>query len=504
MRILITDRRSLLGRRLVAALGHVHEVVTLDTAVEARDRDGAVAATAGCTAVVHLPLASGATTPTDLLDIATRSTYNLLTGGFAGRFVLVSALHPFERYPRAWRVNEYWMPRPTTAAADLAPYLAELTAREVARVRPVHVVVLRLGDIVDGAAIDAHQLHVEDAIHAVERALAFEPDADHAPTAWSVFHIPAAGRARFPLGLAGQPPFAYTPRHAVTTESAPAPSADLLPRPLQGRSTPGGTVRRVVVYGAGGPLAAATTELLHHDHVLRLTDAHPLAEIVARGEPQSPGAPLPRLLDRPHELAVVDVTDYQQVLAAARGMDAILNCTVVRPHPVDAFRVNMLGAYHVMRASVELGIRRVVHTGPFQAGLEHPAGYGADWDLVDEVPARPGDQIYLLTKLLGQEICRIFAEEHALEVPALLFCSFVAPEQTDPGPMGTFPFSVSWQDAAVAMRQALHAPAFPAPFEIFHILTDLPHGKYRNAKAKQLLGWQPRDRLDQGWQRTAD
>ena len=70
--------------------------------------------------------------------------------------------------------------------------------------------------------------------------------------------------------------------------------------------------------------------------------------------------------------------------------------------------------------------------------------------------------------------------------------------------MGTFPFSISWQDAAAAMRQALHAPAFPAPFEIFHILTDLPHGKYRNAKAKQLLGWQPRDRLEQGWQRTAD
>jgi nucleoside-diphosphate-sugar epimerase len=254
----------------------------------------------------------------------------------------------------------------------------------------------------------------------------------------------------------------------VTTASTPSPAAELLPRPIQRSDNPRDTVRRVVVYGAGGPLAAATTELLQHDHVLRLTDARPLVEIVARDEPQSPGAPLPHLLDVPHELAVVDVTDYQQVLAAARGMDAIINCTVVRPHPVDAFRVNMLGAYNVMRASVELGIRRVVHTGPFQAGLEHPAGYWDDWDLVDDVPARPGDQLYLLTKLLGQEICRIFAEEHGLNVAALLFCSFVAPEQTDAGPLGTFPFSVrdrleqGWQRAADEQEQWQWVAGVPA------------------------------------------
>ncbi len=97
MRILITTRGSLLGHRLVAALGQAHEVVTLDTAAEACDRDRAVAATRGCTAVVHLPLATAATDPAELLDIATRSTYNLLSGGFAGRFVLVNSLHPFER-----------------------------------------------------------------------------------------------------------------------------------------------------------------------------------------------------------------------------------------------------------------------------------------------------------------------------------------------------------------------------------------------------------------------
>jgi hypothetical protein len=67
--------------------------------------------------------------------------------------------------------------------------------------------------------------------------------------------------------------------------------------------------------------------------------------------------------------------------------------------------------------------------------------------------------------------------------------------------MGAWAFSVSWQDAAEAIRQALHVPSFPGPFERLHILTDMPHGKYRNDKAKQLLNWQPRDRLEGHWLR---
>jgi nucleoside-diphosphate-sugar epimerase len=49
------------------------------------------------------------------------------------------------------------------------------------------------------------------------------------------------------------------------------------------------------------------------------------------------------------------------------------------------------------------------------------------------------------------------------------------------------------------MRRALEAPALPRPLELFHILADLPHGKYDNAKARRLLGWQPRDNLARLW-----
>ena len=522
MRILISGSRGTLGSALVNALAGRHEVRTLDLAGggagsaptytgDPRDRDVATEAVRDCDAIIHLPpLAAADASPTDILDAATRGTYNLITtAASATRFILISSLRLFERYPVEWRVTEQWAPRPTTAVEDLAPYLAELTVREVARVAPLKAVALRLGDIVDdgsrgGQPAGANPLHVDDAVQAVERALAFEPAADGPQTGWWVFHIVGAGRrTRFPLGQAGQEPFGYTPRHDLTADgSVPQPPAAPTPPRLSGIA--GGAARRVVVYGAGGPLAAITTEALVRDHVLRLTDVRPLADIVADNKPQSPGAPMPRVLEAPHEMTVVDVADPEQVAAAARGMDAIINCTVVRPHPVEAFRVNTLGAYNVMRAAVANGIRRVVHTGPQLVTLPYPAGYWYDFHLSPDVPPRPGSNLYGLTKFLGQEICRIFAEEHDLEVPTLLFSSFVDPAQPPPEPLGAFAFSISWEDAAAAMRQALRVPSFPRPFEILHIVADLPHGKYLNDKAKHLLKWQPRDRLETHWRRDLD
>ena len=91
----------------------------------------------------------------------------------------------FERYPTEWLVSEWWAPRPTTDIADLAPYVAELTVRESARVMPIRAIGLRLGEVVDSEHIaglppDPRWLHVEDAVRGVRRALEFEPTSTRA------------------------------------------------------------------------------------------------------------------------------------------------------------------------------------------------------------------------------------------------------------------------------------------------------------------------------------
>jgi nucleoside-diphosphate-sugar epimerase len=508
MRLLLIDDSTRLGVALAEALPKRPDS---SLTIVADPRDPAAVAAAASTDVIVLvvPPLTPCDDDLDALDRATRGLYDLLLATTASRLVLVTSLRPFERYPVEWFVTEQWAPRPTTDAADLVPYLAELTAREVTRVRPVEVVVLRFGEIVDdtvvadaraaGEAADSRWLHVEDAVQAVERAIEFTPGNERGPSRWHVFHIIDGGsEARFPLGLAGQPPFGYVSRYRLT-DGARLSEGDT-PGAVRGQDRAARSARRVVIFGAGGPLAAVTAEALSRDHHLRLTDIRPLAAF-ADAPPQSPGAPRPHAPQPPHEELLVDVTDPDQVLAAADGMDVIVNCTVVRPHPVEAFRVNLLGAYNVMRAAVTHHITRVVHTGPIQILTPHPAGFLADDGVTADYPPRPGDNLYFVSKFLGQEVCRIFAEEHGIETPTLLFGMFVNPAQMPENPPGIFPFTVSWEDAGEAMRQAVRVPGFPRPFEVLHINADLPHGRFPNDKAKQLLGWQPRDRLDAGWRR---
>jgi len=259
---------------------------------------------------------------------------------------------------------------------------------------------------------------------------------------------------------------------------------------------------KIAIFGAGGPVGAAAAQWLRQDYTLRLTDVRPIAAIAAEGKPQSPGAPLPEVLPPPHECRVVDVSDYDQVLEAARGMDALVNVTVVRPHLKAAFDVNMIGAYNVAKAAVECGIRRIIHTGPLHTHLDHNAEYWPDFRVPDDAPLHPGGDLYAVSKFLGGEVTRVFAERHGLEVVTFLYCAFYPADGGDrEDGSGVHPFSTSWEDCGEAFLYGLRVESLPRPYEPFFIGADLPHGKFPPHKAKRLLGWEARHRFERLWQR---
>jgi nucleoside-diphosphate-sugar epimerase len=432
---------------------------------DVRDHEAMGAALAGKEALILVvPRESGTgwRAEFELLDRATRGTYVALNAAIkAGvkRVVLVSTLALLERYPAQWKVDDGWRPVPDVERPEqLAAYLAEESAKELTRAEPIQVVCVRLGAVDASARREAIAAALTDTLTRHENH-----STGRVTHGWWVRH---AGERIARDGVAG----------AVG-------------------AVPSRPIRSVAVFGAGGPLAAAAQPLLSDSYRLRLTDLRPLNEITNEAKPQSPGAPLPLPVEPPHEARQVDVTDYDQVLEALGGMDAATNCTVVRPHPVLAFHVNTLGAYHVMKAAVAQGIRRVVHTGPLLVLADQPGGYAWDFGVPDEAPPRPGNWIYLHSKYLGQEIVRLFAERYQLEAPTLLFCNFVNPE-VPRRRNGVGPFTVSWADAGAALRCALEVESLPRPFEPLHVLADLPHAKYSNARAKQLLGWQPQDTLE--------
>ena len=236
-------------------------------------------------------------------------------------------------------------------------------------------------------------------------------------------------------------------------------------------------MKRVLFLGASGLIGPYLVPGLVDHYDLRLADVKP--------HPQG--------IDIDH----VDVRDYAQVLEAARGCDAIMNFTVVRDDPVDSFQVNTIGAWNVMRAAVELGIRRIVHSGPQAVRSCYDTDFG-----VDDAPAAPGTGHYGITKWLGAEICRVFSQKHDMQTVYFVF-NGLGPAPTAPigKPTETPPFVVVWEDLQHACRLALEVRSLPGNFQLFNMLSFTGPGKYNTDKARRLLGFDPTGDWDEFYRR---
>ena len=247
----------------------------------------------------------------------------------------------------------------------------------------------------------------------------------------------------------------------------------------------------VLILGVNGMLGPHVVKVLEDKHRLRLSDINDL--------------------DTRHEYLKVDVSDLDQVVAAADGMDAIINLSVIRQDRRLAFDVSARGCYNMMTAAVRHGIRRIINTGPFYA-VAGPTYERFDHRIGPDIPPQPGTYLYALTKSLGQEICRVFTENHDIYVMALLFYIFLDAEthkSVSDSPIANLgrdlvPYTVSWRDAAEAVERALdiELEGLPSRSEIFFIFPDLPHQKFSNEKARRILGWEPQDQLEQFWKKA--
>ena len=481
----------------------------------------------GLDSVLHMQPVSLALLPpgneAELLDEVMRGTRSLLLAAMDAkveRLILGSTLGFFDRMPEHWCVDERWRPRPDPTMAHLLPWLAELTTRELIRLGTMETICLRFGKVVDSETaekgpFDPRWVHVNDVIHAIERALCFDHGRmlDAGRPDWSVFHIMGAGpnskiKHSNATGIeerstSSSAPFCYVPQVDLSSEVSQReivekdsrPWQEILSPPVQIPSRP---IRKIVIFGAGGPMGASTARSLMEGYTLRLADIRPIPEVISELKSKNEYQRIvPPSLDPPHETVIVDVRDPEQVMAACEGMDAIANCSVLRMDPVESFRVSAVGPYNMARAAVHYGIRRFVQTGPLLHLVNGHGSHQWDYQIPVEAPSRPYESLYFNSKYLGQEILRVFAEYYGLEVAVMLFCELVNPNKLQHQP----PFFISWADAGRALRRGLEIPELPSPYEEFNISVDLPHDKFNHRKIRDVLGWEPVDNLDHFWQK---
>jgi nucleoside-diphosphate-sugar epimerase len=210
MRIVITGADRPMGAALCRGLVGGHDVTavgarprpdlelgTVDEyrSVDLRRPEAAHEAVAGGEIVVHaqpndIPLSTGADAEQELLDVASRGTFVLVNAAREagiGRIVLVSTIALMQDYPEGYVIEPFWRPNPGPDGASLAPYLAELVCREIARAGKIEVRCLRMGRLDADAGTTA-----ADAVQAVEEALT--SDIRGRGYCWQQDHVVSGGR----------------------------------------------------------------------------------------------------------------------------------------------------------------------------------------------------------------------------------------------------------------------------------------------------------------------
>ncbi len=208
------------------------------------------------------------------------------------------------------------------------------------------------------------------------------------------------------------------------------------------------------------------------------------------------------------KVRALDITDYPAVLAAMRGMDAVLHLAIAsqREFVTDRPRfmadegeeylrfneatieVNLRGTYHVFEAARECGVKRVVYGSSLTVYLGKPA-YP---EFNDTLPPRPSN-FYAVTKLFGEQLGEFFSRRHGLTVYCLRF--------GDPYPKPGADWLlkapperrclVTYRDLAGAAHCALTTKDGPA-FGAYMIISAGRNSVYDLSGAQE-IGWQPQD-----------
>ncbi len=223
-----------------------------------------------------------------------------------------------------------------------------------------------------------------------------------------------------------------------------------------------------------------------------------------------------------------DILDLGQVMEALSGADAVVHLAAIHnPNIATAplvYQTNVIGTWNVHHAAHRLGVKRVVSASSNAiVGWSYSERFEPDYLPIDEDhPLRPED-VYGLSKQIGETIAASYARK-GVETVILRPSGVVTPEeladlkQTGGRQATTFQaYSyIDARDLAVAFRLAVEKP-LTSGTTLFVVADDsnvaeplcdlLPRlrpsigdkaksltgtqSAYSNARAKQLLGWQP-------------
>ncbi|MDA1191748.1 MAG: NAD(P)-dependent oxidoreductase [Candidatus Poribacteria bacterium] len=188
-----------------------------------------------------------------------------------------------------------------------------------------------------------------------------------------------------------------------------------------------------------------------------------------------------------------DITDADAVSRAIKGCGAVIQLVMapLRTPNYDelAYDIHVKSMHLVLKAAVEHGVYRVIYASSMSV-YKNCGGYFHETE--DETPTE--DDIYGFTKRLGEDVCRVYT----LSQPELsvLAIRMVLPQSAErwaelKASGKTTNFMTAPGDLGRLYLAGL-ALTNHRGFDAVHACTDFDREHLNLAKAKRLLGWEPR------------
>lgn len=206
-------------------------------------------------------------------------------------------------------------------------------------------------------------------------------------------------------------------------------------------------------------------------------------------------ATIPEAVDPQDEVVVSDITHFEAMLEATRGVDAIAHLALFRswrgmPAAQRAqftFDVDMKGTYNLYEAARINGVSTVVY-----ASTNHVTGINEQDGIRSEPdkPVRP-DGIYGAGKAFGEALGRFYADRRGLRVFCLRIANFNG--RDEPGRYYE-PGQSRWlspRDLAQLTWRCIEAEHLN--WGIFYGISRGGEEKWDLSNAKELLGYEPED-----------
>jgi NAD+ dependent glucose-6-phosphate dehydrogenase len=236
----------------------------------------------------------------------------------------------------------------------------------------------------------------------------------------------------------------------------------------------------VLLTGAGGHVGQAILDGLSDAYDWRLLDRRPLED------------------EFDHPFRVADVTDHAAVAAAMDGTGAVIHLAAdPRPDaPWDSVLPNNIdGTQTVFQAAVEQGVEKVIFASSNHAVGHYetdrkPAVYQEEGDLAldgTELP-RPSN-LYGVSKAAGEVLGRFYHDEYGLSV----VCVRVGNLQAHHPPADYERGQAMWlshRDCTHLFDRCLKAEY---GYEIVYGVSDNTNSFYDLSRAREVLGYQPKD-----------